>query len=55
MKLLTDCFESMSSYSDRVSVSVKLDHRAHKEGRLSGKIRSVEEKVGRALKTSENT
>ena len=54
MALLTECFESMSSYSDRVSTSVKLDYRKGRIGRLAGKVKSVEDKVGRELKTSES-
>ncbi|MBW2277654.1 MAG: MTH1187 family thiamine-binding protein [Deltaproteobacteria bacterium] len=52
LALLTKCFRSLKDVSDRVSVSVKFDHRKGRSGRLSGKIESVESKVGRELKKS---
>ena len=50
--LLTRCFRELEQVSDRISVSVKFDHRQGRTDRLSGKIESVQEKVGRPLKTS---
>jgi len=52
LALLTDCYRNLEQISERVSVSVKFDHRKSKSGRLSGKIESVESKVGRELKKS---
>ena len=50
--LLDKSFRNFEAQSDRVSLSVKFDHRKGKSGRLSGKVKSVEEKLGRTLKTS---
>ena len=47
------CFETMSADCDRITCSIKLDYRKGATGRLAGKVRSVEEKVGRKLKSSE--
>jgi uncharacterized protein (TIGR00106 family) len=52
MGLLDRCFKNLEQESDRVSLSVKIDHRRGKSGRLTGKIKSVEQKLGRGLKTS---
>ena len=52
LALLTSCFRALEEVSDRVSVSVKLDHRKGRSGRLATKIESVESKVGRELKKS---
>lgn len=50
LALLTECFRALEDVSDRVSVSVKLDYRKGRTGRLTSKIESVEAKVGRSLK-----
>jgi uncharacterized protein (TIGR00106 family) len=50
--LLTRCFRALEASSGRVSLSVKFDHRAGRSGRLAGKVRSVEEKAGRRLRTT---
>jgi len=52
LALLTKCFRALAEVSERVSVSVKLDHREGRSGRLESKIASVESKVGRELKKS---
>jgi uncharacterized protein (TIGR00106 family) len=52
LALLDRCFKALEEVSDRISISVKFDHRKGKTGRLSGKIKSVEHKLGRALKTT---
>jgi uncharacterized protein (TIGR00106 family) len=49
--LLTRCFRALEAASDRISLSLKIDHRAEKSGRIQGKVRSVVEKAGRHLKT----
>lgn len=51
LSLLDKCFNALSEVSDRISVSVKFDHRKGRKGRLKSKVQSVEEKVGRRLKT----
>lgn len=50
MGVVTKCFERMSQDCHRISVSLKIDYRKGKDNRLEGKIKSVEEKVGRELK-----
>jgi uncharacterized protein (TIGR00106 family) len=45
------CYERMRVDCNRISTSIKIDYRKDKIGRLTGKIQSVEGKVGRKLKT----
>ncbi len=52
LALLDKCFSNFADQSDRVSVSVKFDYRKNKTGRLKGKVKSVEQKLGRTLKTT---
>ena len=49
--LLTRCYKKLEDISDRVMVTVKFDCRKGVVGALDKKIKSVEEKVGRSLKT----
>ena len=50
MGVVKQCFERMSEDCNRITCSLKIDYRKGKEGRLTAKVKSVEEKVGRALK-----
>lgn len=43
------CHDNMTRHSDRVVTYVKIDDRKGAEGRIKGKVRSVEEKLGREL------
>jgi uncharacterized protein (TIGR00106 family) len=45
------CFERMSQDCDRVTLSIKADYRKGHSGRLEGKVQSVEQKLGRNLRT----
>ena len=45
------CLERMSEDCSRVSISIRADYRAGKEGRLEGKLKSVQEKLGRPIQT----
>ena len=45
------CFERMRKDCNRISCSIKVDYRKGAEGRLSGKVASVEKRIGRKLKT----
>lgn len=45
------CYAAMSADCNRVSVNIRVDARKGASGRLEGKIRSVEGKVGRTLRT----
>jgi len=49
--VVTRCFERMAQDCERISVSIKIDWRRDREGRLSGKIASVERRLGRRLRT----
>ena len=51
LNLLDSCFKNLEKDSGRISISTKFDHRKGRENRLVGKTRSVEEKLGRSLKT----
>jgi len=44
------CFQAMSADCDRIECSIKIDYRKGCRGRLEGKVASVEEKLGRAVK-----
>jgi uncharacterized protein (TIGR00106 family) len=49
--LLTRCYRTLEAISDRILVTVKFDCRKGVSGALDRKIKSVEEKAGRRLKT----
>jgi len=50
--LLTRCFHTLEKNSDRISLQVKFDYRKGPAGRIQSKVRSVEQKAGRPLKTA---
>lgn len=50
--VLQQCFEAMAADCDRITCTVKLDYRKGHTGRLESKVASVEEKLGRKLKTT---
>jgi len=47
--VLKECYDKMSEDCSRISVSVKMDSRKGKSGRLEGKIASVEKHLGKKL------
>lgn len=47
--VVRQCFDQVAQDSERISISIKVDYRAGAEGRLAGKTRSVEERLGRKL------
>jgi len=49
--LLDKCFRALEADSDRIILQIKVDYRKGDANRLSSKLKSVEQKVGRALKT----
>lgn len=49
--LLGDCFNALRKESDRITLQVKFDYRKGVSGAITEKIRSVEEKAGRSLRT----
>jgi uncharacterized protein (TIGR00106 family) len=50
LALMERCIDQMTNHSDRVTCSAKLDYRKGRSGRLSGKVDSVEQKLGRPIK-----
>ena len=50
IEVVRQCFRAMAEDCDRIECSVKLDYRKGSQGRLEGKIASVEQKLGRAVK-----
>jgi uncharacterized protein (TIGR00106 family) len=54
LDLMRRCIEQMATHSDRVACAAKLDFRRGHAGRLKSKITSVEQKLGRSLRKSEN-
>ncbi len=49
LALMRTCIEQMTKYSDRVTCSAKLDYRRGTSGRLTAKVDSVEQKLGRSI------
>ena len=51
LAVVTACFEAMGADCNRISTSIRIDHRAGSSGRLKGKVESVQTKLGRKLST----
>ena len=51
MAVVQRCFEAMASDCDRIACSAKFDYRRGRSGRLASKVASVEQKLGRKLRT----
>ncbi len=51
MKLIKKCHKKILKDSDRVLTTITIDDRKGRTGRISGKIKSVERKLGKKLKT----
>jgi len=49
--VVKQCYERMRKDCNRISCSIKVDYRKGAQGRLSGKVMSVEKRLGRKLKT----
>lgn len=49
MAVVKACYEKMSTDCQRISSTIRIDARAGKEGRLEGKIKAVEENLGRSI------
>ena len=47
MAVVGECFEKMKSESDRIYMTLKVDYRKGGKDRISGKVKSLEEKLGR--------
>ena len=50
LSLMRKCIEKMAEHSDRVTCAAKLDYRRGQIGRLTAKVDSVEQKLGRSIK-----
>ncbi|MBS3816548.1 MAG: MTH1187 family thiamine-binding protein [Candidatus Thermoplasmatota archaeon] len=50
MDLIKRCHGEMKEHSDRVETKISIDDRKGAENRITGKIKSVEETLGRELK-----
>jgi len=51
MDVVRQCYERMRKDCNRISCTMKVDYRKGKNGRLSGKVASVEKRLKRKLKT----
>ncbi len=51
MGVMKQCFDRMKEDCNRIGVYMKIDYRKDHEGRIEGKVKSVEEKVGKGLRT----
>jgi len=51
MDVLRRGFEELQKECPRVSITMKIDYRKGKSGRLTAKVESVREKLGRDIKT----
>tara|TARA_B100000315_G_scaffold260775_1_gene325098 strand:- start:14971 stop:15282 length:312 start_codon:yes stop_codon:yes gene_type:complete len=52
IEVVTHCFNRMKQDCTRVSVSMKIDYRKGKKGRLESKVASVEKQLGQSLRKS---
>ena len=50
LDLLRQCFAAMQKDCDRITCTAKFDFRQGSQGRLAGKVQSVQQKLGRQLK-----
>jgi uncharacterized protein (TIGR00106 family) len=50
MGVVKRCFEAMAADCDRIECVIRLDYRKGRGGLLAGKVASVEQKLGRAVK-----
>jgi len=51
MAVVTSCFEAMRTDCDRIGTHIKIDYRAGPAGRMTSKVDSVQQKLGRKLST----
>lgn len=53
LAVVTKCYAALRPDCERISCTMKIDAREKAAGRLISKVQSVEEKLGRKLKSSE--
>ncbi len=46
MRVVSRCFEKIKEDSSRIYMTLKVDYRRGYSGRLTGKVKSIEEKLG---------
>jgi len=51
MQVIRQCHQELERDCGRIYCNIKTDYRKGRSGRLEGKMRSVQEKLGRTLKT----
>jgi uncharacterized protein (TIGR00106 family) len=51
MRLIKKCHKKILKDSDRVLTTITIDDRKGRTDRIAGKVKSVEEKLGKKLKT----
>ena len=51
MRLIKKCHKIILKDSDRVLTTITIDDRKGRTGRIAGKVKSVERKLGKKLKT----
>jgi len=51
LEIVKRCFKALEKDCNRIIVNVKMDYRKGKSGRIKGKVKSVEEKLGKSLST----
>ncbi|MEN2994685.1 MAG: MTH1187 family thiamine-binding protein [Thermodesulfovibrio sp.] len=50
MSLIKKCRDSLMEEVERIIIDIKIDDRKGATGRIEGKVKSVEEKIGKQLK-----
>lgn len=50
-RVVKKCYLTMKKDCDRISVSIKIDYRKGRRGRLEGKVASIQKRLKRKLKT----
>jgi len=50
MEVVKACYERMSQDCARITASIRIDARKDKEGRIQGKIQSIEKRLGREIR-----
>lgn len=53
LDVLKQCMEALAADCDRITCSAKFDYRKGHQGRLVSKVTSVEQKLGRTLRSSQ--
>jgi uncharacterized protein (TIGR00106 family) len=51
MAVIEQCYQALAADSHRIACTVKCDWRKDRKGALDAKVQSVEQRVGRKLKT----